>query len=317
MTLVVLDGYAMNPGEMSWEGLQALGTCTVYERTAGSMLAARAAGAEILLTNKTVLGRKEIAALPDLRYIGVLATGTNVVDIAAAAERGIAVTNVPAYSTASVAQLVFAFVLDHTQRVGLHAGLVRDGQWCRSPDFAFWAAPLIELEGKTMGLVGLGRIGMAVARLAAAFGMRVVAAVRRPDQEFPSWITRVCLDDVFRQGDVVSLHCPLTSATERLVNAARLDLMKPGSLLINTGRGGLVDEKALADALNGGRIGGAGLDVLTAEPPDQSCSLLTAANCRITPHIGWATREARQRLLDVAINNVRAFLAGTPTNVVS
>jgi len=317
MTLVVLDGYAMNPGEMSWEALHALGTCTVYERTAGATLAARAAGAEILLTNKTVLGRKEIAALPDLRYIGVLATGTNVVDIAAATERGIVVTNVPAYSTASVAQLVFAFVLDHTQRVGLHAGVVREGQWCRAPDFAFWAAPLIELEGKTMGLVGLGRSGMAVARLAAAFGMRVVAAARRPEQEFPAWITRVGVDDVFRQGDVVSLHCPLTAATERLVNAERLDLMQPSALLINTGRGGLVDEQALADALNCGRIAGAGLDVLTSEPPDQRCPLLTAANCRITPHIGWATREARQRLLDVAVSNVRAFLAGAPVNVVS
>ena len=315
--IVVLDGYTMNPGEMSSDPLHALGACTIHDRTAPDDVLARAAEATVLLTNKTVLGRKEIFALPRLRYIGILATGTNVVDLAAAAERGIVVTNVPAYSTPSVAQLVFAFILDHTQRVALHGRLVREGEWCRSPDFSFRAAPLVELAGKTMGIIGLGRIGTAVARLASAFDMRVLAAVRRAEQSVPAWVETCSIDEVFRRADFVSLHCPLTPRTEGLVNAERLILMQPHAFLINTSRGGLVDEQALAEALNQGRIAGAGLDVLTREPPDADCPLLRAANCRITPHIGWATQESRQRLFEVAVDNVRAFLAGHPVNTVS
>jgi glycerate dehydrogenase len=316
MKIVVLDGYALNPGDLSWAALQALGECTVHERTPAAQAVMRAAGAPLLLTNKTVLGRAEMAQLPELRYIGVLATGYNVVDVRAASERGIVVTNVPAYSTRSVAQMVFALVLEHTQRVGQHSRLVHEGAWCRSPDFAFWVAPLAELEGKTMGIVGLGRIGMAVAELAHAFGMHVVAAARTPRSDQPEWVRLLPLDEVFRQADVLSLHCPLTAATERLVNAERLRLLKPTAFLVNTSRGGVVDEAALASALRDGRLGGAGLDVLSQEPPAADCPLLGAPNCLITPHIGWATREARERLLAVAVANLRAFLAGQPVNVV-
>ena len=316
MRIIVLDGHALNPGDLSWAALQALGDCTVHERTSAAQVLTRATGAPVLLTNKTRLGRAEIAQLPELRYIGLLATGYNVVDVNAASERGIVVTNVPAYSTRSVAQMVFALVLEHTQQVGRHSRLVHDGAWCRSPDFAFWDTPLAELEGKTMGLVGVGHIGMAVAELAHAFGLIVVAAVRTPRPDLPTWIRVLPLDEVFRQADVLSLHCPLTPATERLVNAERLRLLKPTAFLVNTSRGGLVDENALAAALHAGRLGGAGLDVLSREPPAADCPLLGAPNCLITPHLGWATREARERLLSAAVANLRAFLAGQPINQV-
>jgi glycerate dehydrogenase len=315
MKLVVLDGYATNPGDLSWEALSALADCTIHDRTPAELTMPRAAGAALLLTNKTVLGREEICALPDLRYIGVLATGYNVVDVDAARRAGVIVTNIPAYSTASVAQTVFAFILEFTQQVALHTASVRAGEWTRSIDFAYWKTPLIELAGKTLGLVGLGSIGQTVARIGQAFGMRVIAATRTPRQL--AGIEEASLDDVFRQADFLSLHCPLTPDTRHLVNADRLALMKPTAFLVNTSRGGVVDAQALANALAAGRLAGAGVDVLDREPPPADDPLLAAPNCWVTPHLAWATREARSRLLDTAVGNVRAFLAGHPRNVVS
>jgi glycerate dehydrogenase len=277
----------------------------------------RAAGAEIVLTNKTVLTREQIALLPALRYIGVLATGFNVVDAAAAGERGIPVTNVPTYGTRSVAQTTFALLLELTQHAGHHAQTVRDGRWTKCPDFSYWDHPLVELDGLIMGIVGLGRIGRAVADLAAAFGMRVIAHAPRPPADRPAWIELADVDSLFSRSDVVSLHCPLTPETRGLVNAARLARMKRTAFLLNTSRGPLVDEPALAAALNNGQIAGAGLDVLAMEPPAAVNPLLGARNCLITPHLAWATRAARARLMDTAVANVAAFLAGRPTNVVN
>jgi glycerate dehydrogenase len=321
MKIVVLDGYALNPGDLSWQVLEALGDCTVYERTPKELVIERAAGAEILLTNKVVLGSEQLAQLPQLRYIGVLATGYNVIDVEAARRHNVTVTNVPAYSTASVAQMVFALLLELTQQVGHHARLVREGRWSASADFCFWDRPLVELEGLTLGIVGFGAIGRRVARLGRAFGMEVLVHTAHPEKYRQTEEGRparfIGLDDLFRASDAVSLHCPLTEETRELVDARRLELMKPSAFLINTGRGPLVDEAALAAALNAGRIAGAGLDVLTAEPPPAGNPLLQAANCCITPHIAWATRAARQRLMATAVENLRAFLAGDPQNVVS
>ncbi len=316
MKIVVLDGYALNPGDLTWDQITALGDCVIHERTAPAEILERAAGAEILLTNKTVLAREHFSALPKLRYVGVLATGTNVVDLAAARERGVTVTNVPAYATASVAQLTFAMLLEWAWHAGGHSRSVHAGGWTRSRDFCYWEHPLVELSGLTLGLVGFGNIGQAVARLALACDMRVLAYVRRPGQP-PAGVQFTDLETVFRQGDAVSLHCPLTPETRHLINAERIDWMKPGAFLINTGRGPLVDEAALAAALNSGRLAGAGLDVLSTEPPPADNPLLTAKNCIITPHIGWATRAARTRLMKTVADNLQAFLAGRPQNVVS
>jgi len=312
--IVVLDGYAANPGDLDWAPLAGLGELTVYERTPAALTVERAAGAQALLTNKVVLGANELAALPELRYIGVLATGYNVVDTAVAGARGIVVTNVPAYSTPSVAQQVFALLLELTRGAGRHAALVRAGRWCTAPDFCFWEGPQVELAGLSIGLVGFGAIGRAVACIALAFGMRVLVATRSPDPAAPPEITFVDLDQLFTAADVISLHCPLSADTRELVNAARLAQMKPSAYLINTGRGPLVDEAALAAALHDGQIAGAGLDVLCQEPPPATNPLLTAPNCVITPHLAWATHAARARLLDTAIANVRAFLAGREQN---
>jgi len=315
--IVVLDGYTLNPGDLDWSGLRALGECEIHDRTPPDQVLARAAGAPIVLTNKTVLSREIIAPLPDLKYIGVLATGYNVVDVAAAKERGIPVTNIPTYGTASVAQMVFAHLLHLTQRVADHAQSVRAGDWARSPDFCYWRHPLVELAGLTMGIVGFGRIGRETGNAARAFGMKVIYHdVFAPKVSVEEGVA-VDLDTLFRESDVVSLHCPLTAENHGLVNRARLALMKPTAFLINTSRGPLVDEPALADALNAGRIAGAGLDVLCVEPPRADNPLLTAKNCFITPHIAWATRAARARLLDTVVANVRAFLAGEPQNVVN
>ncbi|MGA2617209.1 MAG: D-2-hydroxyacid dehydrogenase [Thermoguttaceae bacterium] len=314
--IVVLDGYTLNPGDLSWQPLEALGQVTVYDRTAAADVLTRVAGAEILLTNKTVLGRETIEQLPKLRYIGVLATGCNVVDIEAAGRRGVVVANVPDYGTASVAQMTIAHLLNLTQHVGHHARTVAEGRWSRSADWCYWDFPLGELEGLVMGIVGLGRIGQAVARLAEAFGMRVVGHDPQSAVAAAEGIRRVELDEIFALADVVSLHCPLTPQTERLVDARRLAMMKPTALVINTSRGALVDESALAAALSAGRIAGAGLDVLGLEPPRPDNPLLRARNCYITPHVAWATHAARQRLLHAAIDNVRAFLSGRPVNVV-
>ncbi len=317
MRIVVLDGYTLNPGDLSWGRLEALGDCSVYDRTALEDIVERAGDAEIVLTNKTVLSADVIRHLMRLRYIGVLATGYNVVDVEAANERGIPVTNVPSYGTTSVAQMVFAHLLNLTQHVAHHARTVRDGRWAACPDFCYWDMPLLELAGLTLGIVGFGRIGRAVAGLAQAFGMKVIVHDVIVPAEMPEGCRMVELEDVFREADVLSLHCPLTPRTGKLVNAERLALMKPTAFLINTSRGPLIDEPALADALNAGRLAGAGLDVLSAEPPAADNPLLKAKNCYITPHIAWATRSARQRLLSIAIDNVAAFIAGRPQNVVN
>ncbi len=317
MQIVVLDGYTLNPGDLSWAPLEALGPCTVYDRTPPAETAARAAQAEIVLTNKTVLSRELIVRLPRLRYVGVLATGYNIVDVAAARERGIPVTNVPDYATLSVVQMVFAHLLNLTLHVADHGHGVAAGRWSACPDFAYWDFPLIELAGLTLGVVGFGRIGRATAEAARAFGMNVLAYDVAPPPAPPEHVRFVGLEELFRQSDVVSLHCPLTPETHHLVNPERLSWMKPGAFLINTGRGPLVDEPALAEALNCGRIAGAGLDVLSIEPPPADNPLLRAKNCCITPHVAWATAAARKRLLDTVVANVRAFLAGKPENVVS
>jgi len=314
--IVVLDGYTMNPGDLSWKDLESLGECTVYERTPPEKVLERAAGAEIVLTNKVVLDGAVMARLPALKYIGVLATGYNVVDTAAARERGIVVTNVPAYATRSVAQLVFALVLELAHRVGHHARTVREGRWTASKDFAYWDWPLVELEGLVMGIVGFGRTGRAVADLARAFGMRVLVHTRSPKPP-QKGVRFVDLESLLRESDVVSLHCPLTPETEGLVNAKRLALMKPTAFLINTSRGPVVNERDLAEALSAGRIAGAGLDVLSTEPPKADNPLLGAKNCFLTPHFAWATRAARERLMKTVVENVRAFLAGRPQNVVN
>lgn len=315
--IVVLDGYALNPGDLSWGGLEALGTVTLHEFTPPELTVQRAVGADVLLTNKTVLPRPVLAQLPHCRYIGVLATGYNVVDLEAATERGIVVTNVPTYGTSSVAQATFALLLELTNHVGHHAQTVRDGRWCRNRDFSYWDRPLTELAGLTMGLVGLGRIGQAVAEIARAFGMDVVAHDPLAEAAPAAWVPRVELEHLFRQCDVVSLHCPLTAGNAKLVNAARLALMKPTAFLLNTARGPLVNEADLAAALNAGRLAGAGLDVLSVEPPSPANPLLQARNCLITPHLAWATRQARQRLMATAVANAKAFLTGQPENVVN
>jgi len=317
MKIVVLDGFASNPGDLSWDGLRALGECAIHDRTPASQIVERLRDADIALTNKAPLDRPRIEALPRLRYIGVLATGYNVVDVKAAAERGVVVTNVPAYGTDSVAQLAFALLLELCQRVGDHARGVAQGKWTASQDFCYWDYPLVELAGLTMGIVGYGRIGQKVAHLARAFEMKVVVYTRTPPRHAPEGVRFASLDALFREADVVSLNCPLTPDTERLVNAERLAMMKPSAFLINTGRGPLVDEAALAHALNAGRLAGAGLDVLCKEPPPADNPLLTARNCLITPHLAWGTRAARARLTDVAVGNVKAFIEGRPRNVVS
>lgn len=315
MRIVVLDGFTLNPGDLSWKELAAIGPCEIYDRTLPADLLPRARSAEVLLTNKTVLGRGHLDELPELKDIGVLATGTNVVDAAAARESGIVVTNVPAYGTSSVAQATMALLLELTNHVGHHAQTVRDGRWSTNPDWCYWDHPLLELEGLTIGIVGFGRIGSAVARLARAFGMDVLA-LDSARTDLPEWAKSVDAATLFRTSDIVSLHCPLTEQTRNLVNAERLAFMKPTALLLNTSRGLLVDERALAEALNRGCIAGAGLDVLSVEPPPASNPLLRARNCLITPHQAWGTRAARSRLLKIAVENVRAFVAGTPRNVV-
>lgn len=315
--IVILDAHTANPGDLNWAGLAALAPVQIHRRSLPDQVVQRSAGAPILLTNKTPLRAETIEALPDLRYIGVLATGYNVVDIAAARARGILVSNVPAYGTPSVTQAVFALLLELTHRVGHHARAVSAGRWSECPDFSFWDGPLVELEGRTFGVVGYGRIGQAVARVALAFGMKVIATRSSQQSGRDGAVELVARERLFRESDVVSLHCPLTPQTEHLVDAERLRSMKASAFLINTGRGPLVVETDLADALNTGRIAGAGLDVLTAEPPERDNPLFAARNCLITPHFGWATREARARLIEIATENVRAFLAGTPRNVVN
>jgi glycerate dehydrogenase len=312
---VVLDGFTTNPGDLSWEPLARLGELAVYARTPLELVAERLAGADVVFTNKTRLTAADLDAAPQLRGIGMLSTGHDVVDGAAAAARGVPLCNVPEYSTASVAQAVFALLLELTNRTGHHASLVRQGRWSAGPDFAFWDGSLTELAGLRFGVVGLGRIGLAVAAIARAFGMEVLAHRRQPISA--EGVTGVDLPTLLASCDVVSLHCPLTPQTRGLIDAERIALMKPGALLINTGRGPLVNEADLAAALHSGRLGGAGLDVLSLEPPDPTNPLLHAPNCVITPHIAWATRSARQRLIEAAAANAAAILAGAPQSVVN
>ncbi|MEW6159088.1 MAG: D-2-hydroxyacid dehydrogenase [Verrucomicrobiota bacterium] len=316
MKIVVLDGYTLNPGDLSWSELESLGPCEIHERTPPDEIIPRASEAGILLTNKVPITREHLEQLPQLRYIGVLATGFNIVDTAAARQKQIPVTNVPAYGTKSVAQMTLALLLELALHVGHHAQTVREGRWSRSADWCYWDHPLIELEGLTLGVVGLGRIGQAVAELAHAFGMKVLAFNPTPKAR-PYFVELTSLDDLFRKSDVVSLHCPLNPQTRHLVNAERLARMKPTAFLINTSRGPLVDEPALAEALRSGTIAGAALDVLGSEPPPLDHPLFDAPNCLITPHIAWATRAARLRLMHAAVANVRAFLQGHPQNVVN
>lgn len=317
MNIVVLDGYAANPGDLSWEGLKALGECTIYDRTAPEEVLQRAQGAEAILTNKVAITAEHMAALPELKYIGVLATGYNIIDIAAAKERGIVVTNIPAYSTPSVAQMVFAHILNITNRVEHYTNEIREGKWTTNPDFCFWDTPLTELLGKKIGLIGLGQTGYNTARLAIGFGMKVWAYTSKSRLQLPPEIRKAELNQLFHECDIVSLHCPLTEATRNLVNAERLALMKPTAILINTARGPLVNEQDLADALNNKKIYAAGVDVLSTEPPRADNPLLTARNCFITPHIAWATSAARERLQAIMLDNIKAYIEGKPVNNVA
>ena len=316
MKICVLDGYTLNPGDLSWDALRELGECEIFDRTPASEVVARAAGADVVITNKAVLGHGEIEALKGLRLIAVTATGFNVVNIGSAKKHGVVVSNVPGYGTRSVAQHVFALILELAQRVGAHSDAARGTGWPLAKDWCFWNSPLVELDGLTLGIMGYGAIGSAVAEIGSAFGMKVVAT-KSNRRALPGYVEEATMHGVFSRSDVVTLHCPLTDETKNLVNAERLASMKASAFLINTARGPLVDEAALASALNEGRLAGAGLDVLSQEPPSADNPLLTARNCIVTPHMAWATRAARSRLMDATVANVRAFLAGVPQNVVS
>lgn len=316
MNIVILDGYTANPGDLSWKELEEMGNLTVYERTKPGDTVPRAKDADIVLTNKVIIGRQEMEQLPKLRYVGLLSTGYNAVDIAAAHERGIVVSNVPAYSTEGVAQMVFAHLLNVTNRTDYYACENRQGRWSRNQDFCYWDMPLPELCGKTFGIVGLGNIGKRVAQIALAFGMKVKALTSKAAGELPEGITKAGLEELLATSDVLSLHCPLTDDTRHFINANTLQQMKSTAILINTGRGPLVDDAAVAEALHEGRLAAFCADVLTKEPPGADNPLLAEPNAFITPHIAWASTEARARLLHVAIDNVRAFLSGKPQNVV-
>lgn len=317
MKIVVLDGQGVNPGDISWNRIEELGELTVYPRTAPEEVLQHVGDAEIALTNKTVFDANIIAQLKNTKYIGVLATGYNVVDTKAARERGIVVTNIPAYSTDSVAQMVFAHLLNVSNHVEHYAEETRNGVWSRCPDFCYWNTPLFELAGKTLGIVGLGHIGMKVAQIAQAFGMNVLAYTSKSPDQLPEWIRKTTLDGLLGASDVVSLHCPLTDTTRELMNSASIEKMRDGAILINTGRGPLVNEADVADALASGKLGVYCADVLSSEPPSASNPLIGVPNAFITPHVAWATLEARLRLMDIAVCNIKSFLAGSPTNVVN
>lgn len=312
MKICILDGYSLNPGDLDWSPVERLGDVTLFDRTPADKIVERAADADIVLTNKVPFSADTLRQLPRLRFICVLATGYNIIDTEAAARQGVVVANIPAYSTMSVAQMAFAHILNITNHVASYAREVADGKWTNCPDFCFWDSALTELAGKTMGIVGLGNTGMATARIAVAMGMKVVAMTSKSADTLPEGITPAPLDEVLASADVVSLHCPLTPSTRHLINAASIAKMKPSAILINTGRGPLVDEQAVADALNGGRLAAFGADVLSQEPPRGDNPLLSARNCFLTPHIAWATLEARTRLMGIATENVRQFIAGEP-----
>ena len=317
MKITVLDGYGLNPGDLSWKEFENIGEITVYDRTSPSEVVERALGSEAILTNKTVLDGETLRRLPGLKYIGVLATGYNVVDIAEARRLGIIVTNIPAYSTMSVAQKVFALLLAVTDRVEHYALENRNGKWSHNPDFCWWDTPLTELAGKNFGIIGLGNIGMAVSRIALAFGMNVLAYTSKEQEHLPDGVTKTELTDLFSRSDIISLHCPLTEKTQHIINASSLKLMREGAILINTGRGPLIDEKAVAEALEEGKLYAFCGDVLSTEPPSEENPLLKAPRSFITPHIAWATLEARTRLMDIAYSNLKAWAGGNPRNVVN
>ena len=317
MKIVILDGYTENPGDLSWSGFEALGPLTVYDRTPVDKIVERIGPAEAVIVNKTPLGRAVIEACPSIRYVGVLATGYNVVDVAACAERGIVVCNIPTYGTAAVAQMAIALLLELCNHVGAHSDSVFAGEWQNSPDWCYWKFPLVELAGKTMGIIGFGRIGQATGRIAQALGMRILA---HDEHKVPGIESESCryvdLDTLFSSSDVISLHCPLFPSTQGIINKANIARMKDGVFIINTSRGPLVVEQDLYEALESGKIGGAGVDVVSIEPIKADNPLLKAKRCIITPHIAWAPRESRQRLMDIAVENLARFIAGTPVNVV-
>lgn len=312
MKIIVLDGYAMNPGDLSWDGLKELGDLTVYDRTPPELVVERLQGADVMITNKVPVTAELLDQLPDLKYIGVTATGYNIIDTDTCRTRGVAVANVPAYSTEAVVQMTWAHILNLTNRVALHAGSVRDGDWCACEDFCYWKTPQPALNEMTLGLIGFGQIGQGVAAAAKGFGLRVLVSTRTPREA--DGIEMVAREKLFKESDIISLHCPQTPETEKMINAKAIELMKKGAYLINTSRGGLVDESALANALNSDRLAGAGLDVLSTEPPKKENPLLGAKNCFITPHIAWAGTAARQSLMDQTIENLRGFLEGNPVN---
>lgn len=317
MKIVILDGYTENPGDLSWDGFARLGTLTLYDRTAESAVVSRIGDAEIVYTNKTPITAKTLAACPNLRYIGLLATGYNVVDVTAAKAHGITVTNIPSYGTAAVAQFAIAMLLEICHHVAHHSDAVHAGRWTANPDWCFWDYPLIELDGKTMGIIGFGRIGQATGKIARALGMRVLAYDSHPNDAGRAIGEYVPLDDLLRASDVISLHCPLFPETQGIIHAGNIEKMKDGVILLNNSRGQLVVERDLANSLNSGKVYAAGLDVVFTEPIQPDNPLLTAKNCFLTPHISWAPKESRQRLMDIAVENLRAFLAGSPVNVVN
>ena len=317
MKIVMLDAYTTNPGDLSWDSFSLLGDLTVYDRTPSDKVIERAKDADIVITNKTPITRDIIDCLPNLKFIALMSTGYNIVDYVYLKEKGIPVSNIPSYSTDAVAQLVMSFILELAMNVGLHSDSVKNGEWSECDDFCYWKTPLTELSGKTIGIFGLGKIGRAVAERAKAFGMNVVAFVPRIHGDEPDYIKLLSLDEMLNVSDVVSMHCPLTPETEGIVNEEFIAKMKDGAYFINTSRGTVVNEDALADALNTGKLGGAGLDVLSTEPPRKDNPLLSAKNCFITPHIAWASFETRKRLVGILYDNINAFINGKPQNVIN
>lgn len=317
MKTVILDGFAANPGDLSWDFLNKYGEVTVYDRTEEKDIISRAEGAEIIILNKTIMSRKTIEALPDLKLIAILATGYNIVDTKACDDHGVLVANIPSYSVSAVAQQTFAFILEFANRIGAHSQSVLSGGWASNPDFSYQVAPLKELCGKTIGIIGFGRIGKRVAELAKAFEMRIIANTAHPEKYKDSGVEFMSLDEMLPLCDFVTLHCPMTPETDKLINAEFISKMKDGAFIVNTSRGGEVDEQALADALNNGKLAGAGVDVLSTEPPKADNPLLSAKNIFITPHIAWASFETRERLMGILEENISSYIAGTPVNIVN
>ena len=317
MKIVVLDGYTLNPGDLSWEGFKSLGPCTIYDRTAQEQIVERIGDAEAVITNKTPITKEILAACPTVKYIGALATGYNVIDTEAAKAKDIPVTNIPTYGTSAVAQFAIALLLEICHNIGSHSKAVHDGNWTKNPDFCFWNHPLLELEGKTIGFIGFGRIGQATAKIAAALGMKVIAHDTYESEEGKKTGTYVSLDELLAKSDIISLHCPLLPDTENIINKNNISKMKDGVIIINTSRGPLINEQDLKDALNSGKIAAAGVDVVSVEPIKADNPLLTAKNCFITPHIAWAPVETRSRLMDIAVDNLKAFIEGKTVNRVN